>query len=224
MPHTVHNVHERVIAASPEAVWDLLSQMGTDEDPVYPAEWGWVRFPDGLWPWAPMIHNAGPEVVHGTVTGVEPGRKLWFGDAPAMEGGHGFMLEQTVGGTRIQHILHGDLFGVMRIMWPAFGHLVHDETIERIFDNLEQALTGHISRKPTRTVRTRLLRHVIGRHAAKTPPPDTRTDRAETASFNRARDPLIPVHEHEKSRLDLHVSPRTISPVKSLGRVGGRLR
>ncbi|KAB2340168.1 SRPBCC family protein [Actinomadura rudentiformis] len=172
MSYRVHDERQRVLRVPPERVWDLLSRMGTDNDPVYPSLWGWVRFPEGLYEEAPMIHDTGAALVNCKVTVVTPNRELRFGMEHDPDDGHGFVLEPVREGTRIHHVLDGSFPSVMRVAWPLVGKVIHGETIEGIFDNLERGLTGEIASPRRRPRRARLLRGV-GRKAARRRPPGT---------------------------------------------------
>jgi hypothetical protein len=130
----VYNHHERVIPATPEQVWALLAQFGSDHDPLWPRQYGSFRVPEGLHPGAPVRH--GP--MRYRVGVVEPGRRLWFDTGRQLSGGHGFDLVPVHGGTLVSHELKGRTAGKFRFLWPLVIRRKHNVVIELILDALER--------------------------------------------------------------------------------------
>ncbi|GAA3444967.1 SRPBCC family protein [Planomonospora venezuelensis] len=129
----VYNVHERVVPASPERVWELLMNIGGPGDPLWPQEKGRFRLPEGVRPGAPVEHDP----MRYRVGAVEPCRRLWF-DTREMTGGHGFTLHPAEGGTLVRHEIKGRTTGLFRLLWPVLIRWQHDAVLERLLDNLER--------------------------------------------------------------------------------------
>ncbi|MFE3458094.1 SRPBCC family protein [Nocardiopsis aegyptia] len=137
----IHNVHERVVAGTPDEVWALLSRLGSDDDPVWPKAGGIAfRLPEGLRPGAPVLH--GP--MRYTVNEVEPGRRLSF-DPPASRRSplhratHGFDLTPAGDGTRVRHTFTARGLR-LRLMWALFLGRKHDTTLEALLDAVERGV------------------------------------------------------------------------------------
>ncbi|WP_433253685.1 SRPBCC family protein [Streptosporangium sp. CA-135522] len=133
----VYNMHERVIPASPERIWELLATIGGEQDRLWPGDKSSFRLPEGLIPGAPVEH--GP--MRYRVGAIEPGRRLWFDTGTQLSGGHGFTLHPVEGGTLVRHELKGRTGGVFRLMWPLVIRRKHDVVIEKILDNLEREIS-----------------------------------------------------------------------------------
>jgi hypothetical protein len=130
----VYNRHERVIPATPEQVWALLAEIGSDRDVLWPKQYGLFRFPEGLHPGAPVHHG----LMRYRVGAVEPGRRLWFDTHRAISGGHGFELVPVQGGTLVSHELKGRTAGTFRFLWPLVIRRKHNAVLELILDALER--------------------------------------------------------------------------------------
>ncbi|GEK79429.1 SRPBCC family protein [Agrococcus baldri] len=128
----VKNVHERIVAGTPEAVWSVLADPGS----LYPASSGSFELPDGLYPGAPVRHDG----TRYRVAEVEPGRRLWFDVGRSMRGGHGFELRPVEGGTLVRHSIDGRLGGLLGVLWPITVRRQHDAALEGMLDNLERAM------------------------------------------------------------------------------------
>ncbi len=133
----VYNVHERVVPATPDQVWALLSKTGTDQDRIglMPS---WFALPEGLAPGAPVRH--GPMSYR--VGAVEPGREIWFDTAGYFTGGHGFTITPSGGHTLVRHEIKGRTVGAMRWLWPLTVRPKHDAVVEDLLDKLCRALAG----------------------------------------------------------------------------------
>ncbi len=145
----IFNVHQRELPASAGDVGRLLNQVGSVDDPLWPAP-----------TWAPMRFDrplaVGADGGHGTiryrVTRYEPGRAVEFAFDPAI-GLHGsHVLEIEARGTDrcvLRHRLTGRATGAMRLLWPLAVRVCHDAVIEHLLDNAERAVTGTV-REPVR--------------------------------------------------------------------------
>jgi uncharacterized protein YndB with AHSA1/START domain len=133
----VYNVHERVVPATSEQVWALLSKIGTDQDRLglMPK---WFALPEGLAPGAPVRH--GP--MRYRVGAVEPNRRLWFDTPDDFTGGHGFTITPTDGGALVRHEIKGRTRGLVRWLWPIWIRHAHDAVLEDLLDKLSRQIAG----------------------------------------------------------------------------------
>ncbi|UWF77290.1 MULTISPECIES: SRPBCC family protein [Microbacterium] len=136
----VRNIHERVVAGTPDEVWDVLIDFGA----LYPASSGTFALPDGVFPGAPVRHDR----VAYRVGEVEPGRRLWFDVGRAMPRGHGVELFAVERGTLVRHSIDSPLRGLFALLWPITLRRQHDRAIEGLLDNLERAMARKAARTP----------------------------------------------------------------------------
>ncbi|BDH58816.1 hypothetical protein MTP03_37550 [Tsukamurella sp. PLM1] len=160
----IHNVHERVVAAPPDALAPLLDALGGTEDVLWPAP-----------AWEPMILDgppvAGADGGHGPiryrVVEAERGRRIRFEfhSTPGIEGYHEISVEDAAGGaTLIRHVLDCRAHGRMRLVGPVLLEPLHDAVLEDLLDNAERGTTGAVSR-PARWSRWVRLLRVLDRPA-----------------------------------------------------------
>lgn len=154
----IHNVHERVVAAPPDALAPLLDDLGGTEDVLWPAP-----------AWEPMMLDGPPDVGadggHGPiryrVVAAERGRRIRFEfhSTPGVEGYHEIALEPAAGGaTLIRHVLECRAHGRMRVLGPLLLEPLHDAVLEDLLDNAESAATGTVARPSRWSPWVRLLR------------------------------------------------------------------
>lgn len=133
----VRNVHERVVSAAPDRVWDVLGTLGSEHDRLWPLP-GSLTLPEGLAVGAPVRH--GP--MRYRVGVVEPGSRLWFDTPRGFSEGHGFTLTPAEGGTLVRHEVRGRTRGAMRLLWPLVIRRKHNVVVEALLDNLEREVAG----------------------------------------------------------------------------------
>jgi hypothetical protein len=143
----VRNVHERRIAASPEAVGQLIDTLAGDADLLWPANWPAMRFDRPL--------GVGAEGGHGpirySVEAYDPGRRVVFRFAPGsgLDGIHYFVALPADGGAALlRHVLEGTTYGSTRLLWPLAIRWLHDACVEDSFDQAERALGVGPARRP----------------------------------------------------------------------------
>ncbi|KUH40588.1 MULTISPECIES: hypothetical protein [Streptomyces] len=154
----VHNVHERLLAATEDEVGAVIDTLASGEG-------------DLLWPgrdWSPMEFDRplGPGAVGGhwpvgyTVTGYVPGRWIRF-EFTRPRGFRGFhelaVLPAGPGRTRLHHTLTMTTGGWARITWPLAFRPLHDACLEDAFDRAELACTGGVARPARWSPYVRLL-------------------------------------------------------------------
>ncbi|MFI7671966.1 hypothetical protein [Nocardia sp. NPDC049526] len=171
MSYRIHTVHRRVLSTTPENLWAALTLLGTDDDPLYPPEWGWVRFPEGLHSGGKMVQHNGVSPISYHIEEVEPPRRLWFGEIPGIAGSHGYVLEPVDGGTRISHALSAEPSIIPYLLWTVALRHSHDAISERILDNLEFLVTGAIADPYHPGLGARILKRLLRNRSTKVAPP-----------------------------------------------------
>lgn len=73
----MRNVHERLIPAPVEEVWQTILELGSPSDRIFPpTHWGPFYAPDGLTPGATVYHGA--TFFRYPVVEVVENEKVWF--------------------------------------------------------------------------------------------------------------------------------------------------
>lgn len=201
----VYNVHERIVPATPEQVWTLLSRIGSDQDRIglLPS---WFSLPEGLVPGAPVLH--GPMKYR--VGAVEPNRRLWFDTPDAFTGGHGFTLTPSGDGTLVRHEVKGRTVGVVRWIWPLVIRRGHDAALEALLDNLCRAIVGETPILPDP--------EFVERHGVTIAAPAERVWEA-LASYRFTR-PFIPLTEQPPREITVGLAGRLWRPSSPLNESG----
>lgn len=158
----MRNVHERRIAAPAEQVGALLALLGGEQDQLWPeAEWMPMRLDQPL----SVGATGGHDDIRYRVTAYDPGRRvaLQFTPPTPLHGWHAFEVEPLPqGGTLLRHVMEGQPYGSMRVLWPLVVRWIHDALLEDLLDNAERAV-GTGPAQPTRWSRwVRLLRRLNG--------------------------------------------------------------
>ena len=154
----IHNVHERVIAASAEEVEMLIDSLASKNDRLWPQnEWPAKRLDGPLGVGAAGGH--GP--VRYFVTSYEPGRRVEFQfTSPAgINGRHSFTaISRTVNSTLLRHELGISLSGAAVFTWPIFFRPLHDALIEEGLDRAVRECGASPDPRARRSLWTRILR------------------------------------------------------------------
>lgn len=201
------NTHRRVVAASPDRVWEVLARIGSPDDELFPQEWGSVRAPEGIRGGAPLHHRG----MLCRIEAAEPGRRLWIAFPPDHGGEHGFTLTRASGGgTVVTHTLRVRQRSADRLSWFLAVRSIHNAVIEAALDNLERAVGDGTLARPARHRHryAHLLRAVAVR---------TRRDRTRPAAVNpgaapdSALDRLLPAHDfHSAYRRRIAARPAEV--------------
>ncbi|MEV7614426.1 SRPBCC family protein [Streptomyces sp. NPDC089799] len=155
----VHNVHERLLAATESEVGELLDTLASgDGDRLWPVpHWPRMEFDHPLGPGA--VGGHGP--VRYTVAGYAPGRWIRF-EFTGPRGFHGFhelaVLPAGPDRARLHHTLSMSTRGAARLTWPLAWRPLHDACLEDGLDRAELACTGRVARPARRSPYVRLLR------------------------------------------------------------------
>lgn len=139
MPSPVEVVYERTFSGTPRRIYQLITEMGTSAD--------------AIWPFAaqPFIRSAGPLTpgsteewhlgLHAILEGVEPERRVtWRFDTDGIEGVHEFTLEQQGRRVVLRHRFAATLSETQgRLLWRRVEEQ-HERAINGLFDKLARVL------------------------------------------------------------------------------------
>lgn len=139
MPTPIDVVYTRTVSGTPRRIFQLLTEMGTSQD--------------AIWPFAsqPFMRSAGPLTVgtteewhlgvHSVLESVEPEKSIvWRIDNDGVDGTHGFSLAVDGKKVTITHRLVAELAEPDgRMFWKRLQD-AHERAIEGLFDKLTRVL------------------------------------------------------------------------------------
>jgi len=139
MPIPLNVARERVFSGTKRRIFQLLTDMGTSGD--------------AIWPFAsqPFMRSAGPLVperteewhigIHAMLSEVVPEERIvWRIDNEGVDGTHGFYVDTVEKKTRITHRVQANLSDTEgRLLWRRIED-VHERTIEALFDKIARVL------------------------------------------------------------------------------------
>ena len=138
MPQPIEVVYERTFSGTPRRIYQLLSEMGTSQDV--------------LWPFAsqPFMRTAGPleagrteewhGPIHAVLERVEPEREIVRRMlTEGFDGTHGFEIASEGRRVTVRHRLTATLSDEARALWRRIEEM-HERSINGIFDKLTRAL------------------------------------------------------------------------------------
>lgn len=164
----VTNTHERVLAAPPAVVGQLLDSLAGSNDRLWPGRrWPAMRFDRPLSVGAQGGH--GPIRYH--VEAYTPGSAIRFRfELPSgFHGYHEFVVTATcTDGTLLRHSLVMQTSGIARVTWPLLFRPLHDALIEDSLDQAQQILGGP-PQQPRRWSRRVLVLRAIARRRPSLP-------------------------------------------------------
>ncbi len=139
MPSAIKVVHERSFGGTRRRIFQLLSEMGTSADAIWPfASQPFMRSAGPLEPGKTEEWHSG---VHAVLDEVVPEeRVVWRFKNDGFDGTHGFYLEADAKKTRLSHridVVLDDTDG--RLFWRRLED-VNARTMEALFDKLERVL------------------------------------------------------------------------------------
>ncbi|HEX6853503.1 MAG TPA: hypothetical protein VF139_19055 [Candidatus Polarisedimenticolaceae bacterium] len=161
----VLNVHERRLAATPDAVGELIDSLASSDDRLWPRKaWPSMRFDRPLGVGA--VGGHGP--IRYTVVEYLPGVCVRFRfDAPrGFHGTHRYEWEAVEGAVVLAHVLEMETRGLATVTWPIFYRPLHDALIEDSLAVAQRSLRLAPERHPW-SVRVRALRRIVGRGRAR---------------------------------------------------------
>jgi hypothetical protein len=139
MPSPIDVTYERTFSGTPRRIFQLLSEMGTSQDAIWP------------FPSQPFMRSSGPLVpgtteewhgpFHAVLEEVEPERRItWRIDTEGIDGTHGFELEQEGRRVTLRHRLTAALAEPQgRLLWRRYEDQ-HERAINGLFDKLGRVL------------------------------------------------------------------------------------
>jgi len=139
MPKTIDVVHERTFSGTPRRIYQLLTDIGTSQDVVWP------------FPSQPFLRSPGPLVpgkteewhggLHAVLEEAQPEQSIvWRVDTPGIDGTHGFTLEPAGKKILVRHRVAATLTDDVGV--PLWRRLegAHEMTLEALFDKLARVL------------------------------------------------------------------------------------
>lgn len=157
----VINRHERTLNASSQTVGNLLNNLSSGQDQLWPYQKGWppMKFDRPLQVGA--IGGHGP--IGYNVVQFTPSQKIvfQFTNPQGLVGRHYFYLEEiTANQTRVIHLLEAKLEGGMWLAWTFLFRPMHDALVEDALDNGQTLFEPNIKRKNW-SLYVRFLRFVM---------------------------------------------------------------
>ncbi len=139
MPIPLHVVYERVFSGTRRRVFQLLSEMGTSSDAIWPfASQPFLRTPGPLAPGKTEEWHSG---LHAILAEVVPEERIvWQITNDGFDGTHGFYLESVEKRLKLLHRFDATLSDTDgRMMWRRVED-THGRTMEALFDKLARVL------------------------------------------------------------------------------------
>ena len=139
MPIPLSVVRERVFSGTKRRIYQLLSDMGTSADTIWPfASQPFMRTPGPLDPGRTEEWHLG---LHAVLAEFVPEERIvWRIDNEGVDGTHGFFLESVERKTRLLHRVEATLSDTEgRLLWRRVED-AHERTIEALFDKLARVL------------------------------------------------------------------------------------
>ncbi len=139
MPIPVQVVHEHTFSGTKRRIYQLLVDMGTAGDVVWPfPSQPFMRSPGPLTPGRTEEWHSG---LHAILEEVVPEERIvWRIDNEGVEGTHGFYIEPDNRGTKVTHRIEVTLSDTEgRLLWRRLED-VHDRTMTALFEKLGRVL------------------------------------------------------------------------------------
>ena len=139
MPIPLNDAHERVFSGTKRRIFQLLSDMGTSADAVWPyASQPFMRTPGPLDPGRTEEWHLG---IHAMLDEVVPEEKIvWRVDNEGVDGTHTFFVESVERKTKVTHRFEATLSDTEgRLLWRRIED-AHGRTIEALFDKIARVL------------------------------------------------------------------------------------
>ena len=139
MPIPIDVTYERTFSGTPRRIYQLLSEMGTSQDAIWPfASQPFMRSPGPLRPGVTEEWHSG---IHAVLEEAEPEKRIvWRIDNEGVDGTHRFELEAEGRKVKLRHRLTATLSDTDgRLLWKRFED-VHERSITGLFDKLERVL------------------------------------------------------------------------------------
>ena len=139
MPTPIDVTYERTFSGTPRRIYQLLTEMGTSQDAIWPfASQPFMRSSGPLTPGTTEEWHLG---MHAVLEDVEPEKRItWRIDNEGVEGTHAFTLEPNGRKVTVRHRVTATLSDTEgRLFWKRFED-AHERSINGLFDKLERVL------------------------------------------------------------------------------------
>jgi hypothetical protein len=139
MPTPIDVTYERAFSGTPRRIYQLLTEMGTSQDAIWPfASQPFMRSPGPLVPGTTEEWHLG---VHAILDAFEAEHSIvWRIDVEGVDGTHAFTLEQQGRKVLLRHRLTATLSDSEgRLFWKRFED-AHERAITGLFDKLDRVL------------------------------------------------------------------------------------
>lgn len=139
MPSQIDVLYERAFSGTPRRIFQLLSELGTSQDAIWPfASQPFLRSPGPLTPGTTEEWHLG---VHAVLEGVDHERAIvWRIDNEGVAGTHAFTLEQQGRKVTLRHRTVATLSDTEgRLFWKRIED-AHERAITGLFDKLAKVL------------------------------------------------------------------------------------
>jgi hypothetical protein len=139
MPIQLDASFDRTFSGTPKRIFQLLTEMGTSADAVWPfASQPFMRSPGPLVPGQTEEWHLG---LHAVLESVVPEQSIvWRIDNEGVEGTHAFTIEHTGKKTTVTHRIAATLSDTDgRLLWKRLED-AHERAIEGLFDKLARVL------------------------------------------------------------------------------------
>jgi hypothetical protein len=139
MPIPVDVSFERTFSGTPKRIFQLLAEMGTSADAIWPfAAQPFMRSPGPLVPGQTEEWHLG---LHAVLETVEPEKRIiWRIDNEGVDGTHGFTILVDGKKSTVRHQIVGSLSDTEgRLLWKRLED-AHERAIEGLFDKLARVL------------------------------------------------------------------------------------
>ncbi len=139
MPIPIDVTYERTYSGTPRRIFQLLSEMGTSQDAIWPiASQPFMRSPGPLTPGTTEEWHLG---VHAVLESFEPEHSIvWRIDNEGIDGTHAFTLAHEGRKVTVRHRVlatASDIEG--RLFWKRYED-AHERAITGLFDKLARVL------------------------------------------------------------------------------------
>ncbi len=157
----VRNIHERMLGAPLSAVGELIDQLASPDDLLWPRDrWPPMRFRGPL----AVGASGGHGLIRYTIEAYEPGRRIRFRFiAPrGFVGVHGLEAEEVADDVvRLRHVLEMSLKGWARLTWPLAFRPLHNALLEDALDRAEAFVASQPVKYRQWSLWVRLLRRLM---------------------------------------------------------------
>ncbi|BDE06788.1 hypothetical protein WPS_20640 [Vulcanimicrobium alpinum] len=139
MPTPIDVTFERTFNGTPRRIYQLLAEMGTSQDAIWP--FASQPFMRTAGPLTPGVTEEWHNGIHALLESAEPERSIvWRIDTEGIDGTHAFSLAQDGRKVTLTHRLSATLSDTEgRLLWRRLEE-AHERSINGLFDKLARVL------------------------------------------------------------------------------------